>query len=111
MSENQPSPTAPDGRDARGRFVRGNKAGTGNPLAQQAQRLRVALYGAVSVGELKQVVRKLLELALSGDVQAIRTLLDRLLGPAESIDFVAKLEEIEAALAARAADENRFSGG
>jgi len=46
MSQENPLATAGDGRDNRGRFAKGNKAGRGNPCAAKAQRLRVALLGA-----------------------------------------------------------------
>jgi hypothetical protein len=81
--------------DERGRFVDGNKAGRGNPAAQRAQKLRIALFDAVGAGDFRKVVRRIVRAAQGGDLVAARLLFDRLLGPPVEIDLLAKLEEIE----------------
>jgi hypothetical protein len=73
-----------DGRNALGQFVAGCKPGPGNPAAAAVARNRQALLEAVSVEELREVVRGLLEQALSGDIAASRLLLDRLVGRPEA---------------------------
>ena len=94
-----PSTNGPDGRDARGRFAKGNTGGPGNPHARKVAQLRSALLRAVSAGDLRAVVTQLVDQAKAGDVQAARLLLDRLFGPAVSIDFEMPLSELEEGLA------------
>ena len=90
-----PIPTDLDGRDRRGRFARGNKAGRGNPLAGRVQRLRVALVRAVGPDDLQDVARALLTAAKAGDTAAAKLLLDRTLGPAAALDVELRLAELE----------------
>ena len=85
-------------RAANGRFLPGCRPGPGNPYAAKVSKLREAGWKAVKPAEVRKVYRKLLDLALSGDVPAARLLLDRLLGPVEAIDVVAELAELRAAV-------------
>lgn len=96
----QPSPTGPigSGRDAQGRFAPGNRAAKGNPLARKAQSLRSAMFDAVSAADLRAVVKKLLELAKAGDVQAARLVFERCLGPVMPVDVLERLEALETLL-------------
>jgi hypothetical protein len=77
-----PSTNGANGRDANGRFGKGNAGGPGNPHAKQVAQLRAALFAAVTEDDLKEVVAALLNRAREGDIAAIRELLDRLLGKA-----------------------------
>lgn len=95
----QPLDTAVDGRDVHGRFAPGNRAGQGNPFAKRVAELRSAFYEAVSREDLAAVVRALVEKARAGDVPAAREVLERLLGKAEAIDVLARVEELEQRLA------------
>ena len=96
-----PSPNSPNGnRDARGRFVKGNPGGPGNPYGQKVAQLRSALFLAVSANDLRAVVKKLLQLAKGGDVQAAKVVLDRLLGPPVEVDILERLERLESAAVA-----------
>lgn len=94
-----PSTTGTNGRAGSGRFAPGNKLAKGNPHAKRVARLRSALLKAVSPSDLRDVITALLTAAKGGDVPAARELLQRLLGPPESIDLMARLDELEAALA------------
>jgi hypothetical protein len=87
------------GRDPRGRFVRGNPGGPGSPHAAKVAKFRAVLLEAVSQKDLREVVKKLIELAKSGDTQAIRLLLDRLLGPPIELDILDRLEKLQKQLA------------
>jgi hypothetical protein len=89
------SKPASEGRDARGRFTPGCPPGPGNPYAGRVARLREAGWDSVKPAEVKQVYRKLLALALAGDVQAARLLLDRLLGPPVELDLLERIETLE----------------
>ena len=51
-----PSPSVSFGeRHAQGQFLRGNRAGTGNPHHKAVARLRAALLEAVSVQDMEKV--------------------------------------------------------
>lgn len=67
-------------RDLRGRFVRGNPGGPGNPMARQSLQLKAALLAAVTVEDIQAIVSMLVDRALSGDVAAAKEVLDRCLG-------------------------------
>jgi hypothetical protein len=88
------------GRGRDGRFVRGNPGGPGNPFAGKVAKLREAGWKAVKPTEVRKVFRKLLELALAGDVSAARLLLDRLLGPAVDPDLLGRIEELDSTIQA-----------
>jgi hypothetical protein len=52
---------------------------------------------AVKPKELAAVIRKLLEMAIAGDVPAAREVLQRTLGPAVELDLLERLEALEQA--------------
>lgn len=85
-------------RDAHGRFLPGCKPGPGNPYANRVAKLREAGWKSVKPSEIKHVFRKLLLLALQGDVSAARLLLDRLLGPCVEADLIERIDKLEAVL-------------
>src|SRR5688500_13635947 len=93
-----PSRTAGNGRGGNGRFAPGNKLAKGNPFARRVARLRSALLKAVSPADLREVAAALLRQAKAGDVPATRELLQRLLGPPESVDLIERLDALEAKL-------------
>lgn len=97
-----PSPNGANGdRNSRGRFVKGNAGGPGNPYGQKVAQLRSALFLAVSAADLRAVVKKLVHLAKAGDVHAAKVVLDRLLGPPVELDLLERLERLEVAVADR----------
>jgi hypothetical protein len=87
-----------EGRDDTGKFTRGNRIAKGNPHAQKVAKLRSALLRAVTTADLKEVIQALVWKAKEGDVQAIRELLNRTLGPAEAIDLLLRVEKLEGVL-------------
>ncbi|MDA1052329.1 MAG: hypothetical protein O3C40_17870 [Planctomycetota bacterium] len=77
-----------NGRDARGRFSTGNAGGPGNPQAKKVAALRTSLLASVTPADLRGAVKALIRKAKTGDVPAIRELLDRTLGkPASSVEL------------------------
>jgi len=70
-------------RNSLGQFVVGNKGGPGNPAAAAVARFRQSMLEAVTVEELREVVRSVLEQALAGDIQAAKLILERCCGRAE----------------------------
>jgi hypothetical protein len=82
-----PSPNGVNGRDSRGRFAKGNRGGTGNPFARRVARLRTLLLEIVSEDDLRGVLAKLVERARTGDVAAVRLVLNYLIGrPVDAVD-------------------------
>lgn len=72
-----------------GKFAAGNPGGPGNPHAGQVARLRSAMLEAVTLDDMRAVARKLVEMALQGDLKAVDLLLTRTLGKADSGPVVA----------------------
>jgi hypothetical protein len=78
-----------DGRDGRGRFVKGNSEGRGNPFARRVAGMREAMLGAVSEADVQEICKKLVEKAREGDVAAAKLVLVYVVGhprPAEEPD-------------------------
>jgi hypothetical protein len=76
-----------NGRDARGRFIPGNKGGPGNPFARKVAELRKALVNFVTEDDMKHIAFVLKERAMGGDLAAIKLLFQYVLGkPNESVD-------------------------
>ena len=90
-----PSPNGTNGRGEGGRFSKGNHGGPGNPYAQCVARLRRALFDSIRPDDLAEVVGALLKSAKEGDVAAAKELLQRLLGPPESVDLIERLDALE----------------
>ena len=105
-AKRRPSPTAGNGRDKSGRFVKGNRAGKGNPLGVQVQRLRSAMVNAVSVEDIEAIGRAMVKRARGGDLQACKLVLLYTLGRPIEADVIDRIEALEAA-----ADAIRQEGG
>ena len=88
----RPAPATPDGnppsdRDAKGRYVKGNGGGPGNPFARRVAELRQVFYDCVTAADLEAIVVKVVEKALAGDLAAAKLLLQYLVGkPAAAVD-------------------------
>lgn len=75
-------------KDNKGRFVKGNKAAKGhrNPNAAKVQQIYQALVKAVSVSDIRAIMKVLVKNAREGDLYCAREILNRLLGkPAQTI--------------------------
>jgi len=96
-----PSPTAAyGGRDPKtGKFAKGNRIATGNPLASQVGRLRSTLIECVSPSDMKAIGQTLVRLAKAGDLAAARLLLSYTLGSPVELDLVERIERLESAAA------------
>ena len=91
---NTPTQNGLNGRDEHGRFAPGNPGGPGNPHAKKVGKLRTAMLNAVTEAELTAVIKKLVELAKSGNVPA-KEVLDRCLGRPVEADLLERLDELE----------------
>ncbi len=90
-----------DGRDGTGRFLPGNRGGPGNPHARQVAALRSALLATVTASDLREMTTKLIALAKSGNVMAIKEVYDRTLGKPVEADLIERIEAMEDSVAAQ----------
>lgn len=67
-------------RDAQGRFVANNPGGPGRPLKKREEKYLERFKKAVTLKEFEKASKKLLEMALAGDIRAIRTLFEYAIG-------------------------------
>jgi hypothetical protein len=80
-------PQATAQRDAKGRFVKGNRGRPGNPYARQVAHLRWALLFTTTAVDIVKAANALKEKAFAGDVAAIKLFFHYVLGkPTEPID-------------------------
>lgn len=101
-----PSPNGGNGRDAGGRFTKGNAGGPGNPYGEKVAALRAALMDAVTPDAMARIVAALVKQAEAGDIAAARELLQRCLGAPQAIDLLQRVEQLEDAQR-RASDDER----
>jgi hypothetical protein len=87
MKESEPLATVSNGRTTSGRFGRGNTFGKGNPNLRRIHLLRNKLLKAVDGDAMAQIGYKLVEMAKSGDLDAMRVLFSFTIGkPPRSIE-------------------------
>lgn len=78
-------------RDAQGRFAKGHPGGPGNPFGRHVAALRAALLEEITDDDIQAVVRKLIEMSKTGNLQAAKLLLSYAIGkptPAPNPDHV-----------------------
>lgn len=80
-----PAKQMPVGLDARGKFAKGNKLG-GNPYTSEIQKFQRCVLTAVKQKELREIMHKMVQLAIAGDINAAKLVLERTCGklPADS---------------------------
>jgi hypothetical protein len=102
------SPHEDQGRDALGRFLKGNLFGKGNPFARHNAALRKAFCDEATPEDLQQIARKLLNAAKGGDWVAAQVALRWLLGrPPDPVDPYALLLKAAALEAVHRAGQER----
>jgi hypothetical protein len=83
---NGAQPTS-EGRNAQGRFAKGNRGGPGNPFARQTAGLRRALVNSVSRADIEAIGQRIVALAMDGDMAAAKLLFAYVIGkPADVVD-------------------------
>ena len=76
-----------EGRDAQGRFAKGNPGGPGNPYARQIAGFRKALVSFFTDEDWKEIALALREKATMGNLNAIKILCQYFLGkPKAAVD-------------------------
>ena len=91
ISEEQFEAAANAHRDAQGRFAKGHPGGPGNPFGRRVAALRTALLEEITDDDIQAVIRKLIEMSKSGNLQAAKLLLSYANGkptPAPNPDHV-----------------------
>ena len=96
-----PSSNGENGRDDDGRFAPGWRGGPGCKPGRRTARLRAEMLRCVRPADLREIVAVLVSQAKKGDLAAVREVLNRVLGAPVASDILERLEEIEAALAAK----------
>jgi hypothetical protein len=84
-----------DGRKADGTFASGHKFAKGNPNNARAQKLRNAVIRAVTRGDVRAILKKMVDLAKGGDAVAAKLVLDRTLGKVSNADVIERIEALE----------------
>ena len=75
-------------RDAKGRFIKGNKAAEGHtkhPTLYRRLIMADNFYWHVQPKDIGEITEKLIELAKGGDLAAIKLILERMLGRPDMI--------------------------
>jgi hypothetical protein len=81
------TPPRTDGRDANGRFAKGNRGGPGNPFARQCAAFRKALCQSVTEEDMHAIACQLVKQAREGNLAAAKLLLAYVVGrPAEVVN-------------------------
>lgn len=88
--ESTPTPSQ-DKNPANGRFVKGNKAAkiNGNEVQRKLHALRKMELSAISQKDVKQVIKKLIEIAKQGDIKAIKLFIERACGRMPQVSEIA----------------------
>src|SRR5260370_25420622 len=82
-----PPPAEDSGRDALGRFTKGNPGGAGNPFARRVAARRSVLLECVTDKDMEHVACELVVQAKMGNLAAIKLLFQYVLGkPAATVD-------------------------
>lgn len=71
-------------------------------------KFRAAILRAADEGEIESIMKKLVEKARSGDLPAVKELLDRCVGKPSTGDLIERIEALEA-IAAQMNGSNRES--
>lgn len=83
----KPAQKRGDGRSTNGRFVKGNKAAVGRSGAKTRRREAAKIFcESMTKPEIKAIVRKLMDLAQAGDVEAARLVLSYSIGRPREMD-------------------------
>jgi hypothetical protein len=83
QAEAAPEAKNSGGRDDKGRFVRGNPGGPGNPFARKTAAFRTAFVNAVTQKDFEEVTQAVIEKAKKGDMTAAKLFYTYTMGTAD----------------------------
>jgi len=92
---NFPSTHGSNGQGPNGRFLPGNKLGRGNPLAGRAAKLRSAALAAVTVTDMRKIMKTMVSLAISGDTTAAKFVYGYSIGEPVAHDLMELFAELQ----------------
>jgi hypothetical protein len=75
-----PQPTPIEGRDAGGRFAKGNPGGPGNPYPRRVAALKLALLNCVTEEDIVAIAKAVIEEAKAGNIPAAKLIFQYVLG-------------------------------
>ncbi|MBI2603132.1 MAG: hypothetical protein HYW48_08755 [Deltaproteobacteria bacterium] len=81
-----PSTNGDIGRDAQGRFAKGNSGGPGNPHIRRVASFRRTLLSSVSEGDVNEIVAALVKSAKNGNIAAARFVISYVIGSPADIE-------------------------
>jgi hypothetical protein len=96
--------TVTPGKDAKGRFLPGNKIGHksgGSSIASMASTLRTALVKSVSTGDMKEIMQAMVRRAKEGDSVCARVVLGYTVGEPQPYDLIERICYLEEMLKER----------
>jgi hypothetical protein len=83
-----PQPAQTEGRDASGRFAKGNPGGPGNPYPRRIAALKLALLNCVTEEDIAAIAKAVIEEAKTGNIPAAKLIFQYVLGkPGTSADL------------------------
>jgi hypothetical protein len=91
------------GTDSRGRFIPGNQIRKGKPnaIAAMASKFRHAVMGAVTLEEIRGVMKTLLRSANQGNVQSAQLVFKYTIGPPVNPDVEERMKFLEALISGK----------
>jgi hypothetical protein len=89
------------GKDAHGRFCRGNKFGRGNVYSREQARIQAAIRAQLTDEELEKFVKAWIAKAKAGKGVYLISLLERLAGRTADWATVERVDDLEATLEAQ----------
>ena len=101
------TPSDNNGRSPTGRFVIGNAHARGNPHASTVAKFRSALLANITAADFSDVIAALVVAAKSGDMVAIKILLDRTLGRTTDLHDVPAVAVVDTDPRFESIDERR----
>jgi hypothetical protein len=108
----QQAPT--EGRDADGRFAKGNAGGPGNPYPRRVAALRRALLDSVTEDDIKAIAKAVIEEAKDGNIAAAKIIFQYTLGKPDfaiNMDLHAPMANDTVAQEPAAPKANGLNGG
>jgi hypothetical protein len=84
--ETNPNPSQTEGRDAAGRFAKGNPGGPGNPHPRRAAALRQVLLDCVMDEDIQAVAKAVVDQAKAGNMAAAKLFFQYVFGKPGAVD-------------------------
>jgi hypothetical protein len=87
-----PLPAPTEGRDASGRFAKGNPGGLGNPNHRRSAALRQAMLDCVTDEDIQAVIKAVIDQAKEGNIAAAKLFFQYVFGKPGPVDDMGRNE-------------------